>query len=76
MNLNTLTSYSDAHKATMPKSGIVAPKEGIVLGVGMDKQIGLGDALFSITQQRVLGYQRKADLIFPTILPSHSVWPH
>jgi predicted nucleotidyltransferase len=56
MILTTLINPSEARKAIMPISGMIMPKLGMVLGVGMDKQTGLGDALFSTTQQRVLGY--------------------
>lgn len=40
----------------VPKTGMINPNMGTTMGCNMDKPRGLGDALFSTTQQRVLGY--------------------
>jgi predicted nucleotidyltransferase len=53
--IESLVAFANA-RGDMPKSGMINPNMGTTLGCGMDKQTGLGDALFSITQQRVLGH--------------------
>lgn len=40
----------------MPKKGMINPDMGMFGGFAMEQTIGLGDVLFSTTQQRVLGY--------------------
>ena len=40
----------------MPKMGTINPNMGFIERVEMNQETGLGDALFSTTQQRVLGY--------------------
>ena len=47
---NFTASYS------MPKMGTINPNMGFIERVEMNQETGLGDALFSTTQQRVLGY--------------------
>ncbi len=40
----------------VPKSGMLNPNMGTNFGFEMEQKTGFGDALFSTTQQRVLGY--------------------
>jgi predicted nucleotidyltransferase len=46
----------DISTTTMPISGMVNPNMGMVGERKMERKTGLGDALFSMTQQRVLGF--------------------